>query len=72
MTAPGTPPPTPAPDENEVKSKFKSWIGEVLDEREVRAKTDREAAAKKEAEDAAAAKAANPLNAMLSGLFGKM
>jgi len=71
MTAP-TPPPAPAPDENEVKTKFKSWIGEVLDEREVRAKADREAAVKKDADDAAAAKAANPLNAMLSGLFGKM
>lgn len=71
MADPVTPPPAPEPDEAAVKNKFKTWVSEVLDEREVKAAADREAKAAKDAEDAAKAKASNPLNSFLTTLMGK-
>lgn len=70
MTDPVTQP-APAPDEAAVKNKFKTWISEVLDERDTKAAADRKAVADKEAADAAAAKAANPLSSFLTTLMGK-
>jgi hypothetical protein len=68
---PTTQPPATAPDEAAVKNKFKTWISEVLDERETKAAAERKAAEEKAAQDAAAAKAANPLNSFLTSLMGK-
>ena len=71
MTAPATPPPTPPADENAVKEKFKTWIGEVLDEREVKRAQAEKDKAEADAKAAADAKASNPINSLFSSLMGK-
>lgn len=57
------------PNEDDVKGKFKSWVNEVLDEREKAANDKREADEKKAAEEDEKRKSREPL-ALLKAFIG--
>lgn len=60
--------PPPVPDETQTKSKFQTWMNEVLDTRDKNAKDAADAEAKRKAEEDA--KRPKPFN-LLSSLFGE-
>ena len=59
----------PPVDEKQTESTFKTWMNQVLDERETKAKADAEAKAKKDAEEADQRRTREPLS-MLKSFLG--